>query len=368
MGKNCHLKPEVIANVINLHKQGIGLSEVAIATGLSERGARNWVNRFYEGGGVMMPTYKPRPGKSKITTPNTMRIIHNEIVANPAITSQQIKDNNPDAFKDISVRTITRRIKELGHRRVRPVKERELSFQQRMQRLAFAGKYGQWREEQWKWVLWSDETTFPVNRNFSRKRNRGHVTKHPESLVVWGCFGYYGLGALVMLPKSQYVNQHMNQDNYFELLCEYLPDAFERCHARVFMHDSAPRHRARSVVRWLLDCQVPFFHDWPGNSPDLNPIEDIWKIIKKGLQDKDVCTLPHLEAEIRTLWNNIPLETLRNLSTSLSMRLREVCWLNGENIQYPYKSDCKYTPFSFLRRKGKYYEYVVCVRVISFKN
>lgn len=339
MGKNCHLKPEVIACIIELHKHGIGVPQIATATGLSERGVRNWVKRFYVGGGVTMPTYKSRPGKSKITTPENLRIIMREIAANPTITSQQIKDNNPDALKDISVRTITRRIQELGHRRVRPVKEPELTLPQRIQRLAFATKYGLWKEEQWKWVLWSDETTFRVNRNFNRKRNGSHATKYPESLVVWGCFGYYGLGALVMLPKSKYVNQHMNKDNYFELLCEHLPDAFERCHAKIFMHDSAPRHRARAVVRWLRDCQVSFFHDWPGNSPDLNPIGDIWRIIKKGLQDKDVYTLPLLEAEIRNLWNNIPPETLRSLSTSLPRRLRDVCMRKGRIIQCPYFSD-----------------------------
>lgn len=61
--------------------------------------------------------------------------------------------------------------------------------------------------------------------------------------MVWGCFGYYGVGELVILPK----NIHMNKNNYLELLCDHLPDSFLKCQADFFMQDGAPCHTAQDV-------------------------------------------------------------------------------------------------------------------------
>ena len=83
----------------------------------------------------------------------------------------------------------------------------------------------------------------------------------------------------------------VNQHTYFELLCDNLPDSLEKCNASWFMQDGAPAHTARSVTQWLEDCGVDYFKKWPGNSPDLNPIEHVWHIIKKQLQDRDVSTV-----------------------------------------------------------------------------
>ena len=131
--------------------------------------------------------------------------------------------------------------------------------------------------------------------------------------MVWGCFSGQGLGQLVVLPK----NLRMNADYYLELSSDYLPDSFELCSAEVLQQDSAPAHTAKLVLQWLRDCEVPFISDWPGNSPDINPIENLWGIMKKALQGKDVSSVPRLEAAIHESWDNILADTIRNLALSL---------------------------------------------------
>ena len=44
----------------------------------------------------------------------------------------------------------------------------------------------------------------------------------------------------------------------------------------IFQHDCAPCHVAKSVTQWLQDNSVKTL-PWPGNSPDLSPIEDMWR-------------------------------------------------------------------------------------------
>ncbi|KAG0701669.1 Transposable element Tcb2 transposase [Chionoecetes opilio] len=132
-----------------------------------------------------------------------------------------------------------------------------------------------------------------------RTRNRGTGTDNANTPAerVHNTVGYAnppGLGKLVVVPKNLKVNQAV----YLELLCEHLSDSFELRRASVFQQDGAPAHTAKSVTQWLDDCMVPFLKDWPGNSLDLNPIENLWHMVKKDLQGKDVSSIPKLEKAI----------------------------------------------------------------------
>ena len=44
--------------------------------------------------------------------------------------------------------------------------------------------------------------------------------------------------------------------------------------------------------------------DWPGNSPDLNPIENAWNQIKTKLQDMQITSIPTLKEAIKDVWEN----------------------------------------------------------------
>ena len=47
----------------------------------------------------------------------------------------------------------------------------------------------------------------------------------------------------------------------------------------IFMHDLAPCHNSKST-RIFLDCKGICLLELPGNSPDLNLIENVWNIMK----------------------------------------------------------------------------------------
>ena len=68
------------------------------------------------------------------------------------------------------------------------------------------------------------------------------------------------------------------------------------------MHDLAPCHKAKVVSQFLESNQVNVL-PWPGNSPDLNPIENIWGIVKERIsQQTNITTKNLLIASITCTW------------------------------------------------------------------
>ncbi|KAG0714558.1 Transposable element Tcb1 transposase [Chionoecetes opilio] len=291
-----------------------------------------YLARFREEKSGETPSQKLRPGHPRKISHRSVNVPKRSLESTPRVTARVLKENNPEVFGAVSVRIVSRRVHELGYTSQKPLKKPLLTRAQRARRVTFTKKYLAWTDGDWLSVLWSDEATFTVtcNRGARVYRRPGSdplesqyvesTVKHPDSLMVWGCFSGRGLGKLVVLPKNLKVNQAI----YLELLCEHLPDSFELTRASVFQQDGAPAHTAKSVTQWLDDCMVPFIKDWPGNSPDLNPIENLWHMVKKDLQGKDVSSIPKLEKAIRESWANTSPEHLRNLALSLPRRLQAV--------------------------------------------
>ncbi len=53
----------------------------------------------------------------------------------------------------------------------------------------------------------------------------------------------------------------------------------------IFQQDLAPAHTAKTTKSWLNDHGVGVL-DWSANSPDLNPIENLWGIVKRKMRNK----------------------------------------------------------------------------------
>ena len=71
--------------------------------------------------------------------------------------------------------------------------------------------------------------------------------------------------------------------------------------SNVFMHDGAPCHTAKVVKTFLRRHRVDVL-EWPGNSPDLNPIENCWAIMKNKVGLGDISSVPRLMQQIRDIW------------------------------------------------------------------
>src|SRR5262249_15042686 len=109
-----------------------------------------------------------------------------------------------------------------------------------------------------------------------------------------------------------------------------------------FQQDNSGLHNAASTQTWLQEHGVEYI-DWPPFSPDLNPIEHAWALLKRAIRRK----YPHLRhlkdneldrAEFiecaKVAWAEIPQGALRGLIESMPNRLRAVIGARGWYTKY----------------------------------
>lgn len=145
-----------------------------------------------------------------------------------------------------------------------------------------------------KTLIFSDESKFcrlnmDNNKQVWRKPGTGLEPKHlfktrkfgGGSVMVWGCFGYLG--------KLEFIESTMKAEDYVDILsrkpmtsaAELGLDKF------IFVQDNDPKHTSKLTRNFLKAHEIETL-DWPAQSPDCNPIENLWgllrvKLVKKGL-------------------------------------------------------------------------------------
>ena len=114
-----------------------------------------------------------------------------------------------------------------------------------------------------------------------------------------------------------------------------IDDLFEgKTETCVFQHDSATCHTAKTVKNWFKAKKINVLK-WPGNSPVLNPIENLWSRLKKLVRkEKPGNRRQLIEAVIKSWFHVISTEDLGNLVDSMPRRIAAVIKSNGYPTKY----------------------------------
>ena len=88
----------------------------------------------------------------------------------------------------------------------------------------------------------------------------------------------------------------MKASNYIEVLQDHLLSFWDIHECNVFVHDGAPAHKAKGMKKWLEEHDIPVL-EWPGNSPDLDPIENAWNQMKNSVQKEQPSSIADLKKQ-----------------------------------------------------------------------
>ncbi len=122
------------------------------------------------------------------------------------------------------------------------------------------------------------------------------------------------------------VKERMNGAMYREILSEnLLPSAraLKMKRGWVFQHDNDSKHTARATKEWLRKKHFKVL-EWPSQSPDLNPIENLWRELKVCVAQRQPQNITALEEICMEEWAKIPATVCENLVKTYRKRLTSV--------------------------------------------
>ncbi len=101
----------------------------------------------------------------------------------------------------------------------------------------------------------------------------------------------------------------------------------------IFKQDLAPTHTAKGTKNWFNDNDVTVL-DWPANSPDLNPRENLWSIVKRKMRDTRPNNADGLKAAMKATWASITPEQCHRLIDSMPRCIDAVIHAKGGPTKY----------------------------------
>ena len=163
--------------------------------------------------------------------------------------------------------------------------------------------------------------------------------------MFWGAFAYRRRTSLVaLLGDPDSARGGVTGRCILDCLQENLPTIAEPGY--IFIQDNAPTHRARIVSSWLeewaIDNSVTLV-PWPPYSPDLNPIENVWKLLKEAIVTRhpELSDMPKNNYALQMLcqaaveaWEEIQDDLFEKLIISMQRRLQAVINANGWYTKY----------------------------------
>ena len=130
----------------------------------------------------------------------------------------------------------------------------------------------------------------------------------------------------------------MNAGKYTDVIQRKVVKDLERAFPSgggIFQQDLAPCHTAKKVKKIFADNDIKVL-EWPGNSPDLNPIENLWSIVKRRLLKMDCTTKTKLIAAIIAVWyrDQEIAQNCQNLVESMPKPVKELIKNRRGHISY----------------------------------
>ena len=347
---------QIRAQAITLLEEKYSYGVISKKLGRSKSWISKWANRYKRDPNETLQSRYKGGRKSVLTAAAQKLIRQSKYVRGQSLRKleSRLKDKRLGGCKETIRQYMRTTLKWKSFKRQKVPK---LTGAYKVCRVNFAKKF---KDIDWSRVMFTDESPFKLYYVPNSKNDvvwgsqESSVPCAPQvkfspSVLVWGGISSLGLTKLHIIPNKTSVNS-----TYYinEILEKEVKPAFQRTvvcsdltatklfhnnSEGLFQQDGARAHTSRASLEWLNTNINGYIspEDWPPNSPDLSPIENVWSIMAATVYaDPEPQTLNTLKRRLRKAWKSIPLKTLKNLIGSMPDRLETVLMSKGDTIKY----------------------------------
>lgn len=326
--------------ILQLHNEGYTQKEIAQLLFLSPATVNLWINRL---GDINSKKQTGRPRKTTVYDDDAIYELSRKDPFLPAT------DINRKLELNVSHQTVRNRLIEKGLKNCKPSTKPFLTEEHLKKRLEFALRYVHWTPEKWEKVFIADEKNFQSFGNafqrvwrpkLSRWGESDYITirRYHESVLnnrkksgrfsisIWGCIGLKNHIHLIKV-------KHLEHKYFIKEICEkFLKHDYDNAY---LLHDNAPVHTAKAAKQWYEENNITVLK-WPPNSPDLNPIENLWGKMEYMTKNRNPTSREHLWDIVQDAFQEIVAdeEYIKNLVRSMPKRLNDVIEAKGNFTKY----------------------------------
>lgn len=331
--------------IIGAWKFGHSEREIAEKIGHPKSTVHDTIVRYCETGSG---TSAPRSGRPKVLSDRDKRHLEIIVRSNRQQTTRQVHQNFVESSGTaVSISTIRRALYDAGYNSRVAARKPLISRKNRRDRLQWCRQHREWTEDDWKKVIWSDESRYTLFQNDGRTRvwrlqkERYDIdcvvptVKHGGGgVMVWGCFTWDCLGPLIRLEGA------INSQRYIEEVLEshlvpFIETFGDDADDYTFQQDNASIHTSKMTTSFFENSEITLM-TWPGQSPDLNPIEHLWDELERRIRKRE--PPPKNERELVVFlqdeWEKIPNIIFQNLILSMNNRIKAVLKAKGYATKY----------------------------------
>jgi transposase len=295
-----------------------------------------------------------RVGRPRKSTDRDERLLIRKALDDTKMPLRELKF---ESNSNLSISSIRRRLGEEHIKKWIAAERSRLTEAHASKCFDWSKEHLDWTVDDWRKYIWSDECSVEKGadpRQMWVFRRPGDAEKFKPknvkpkdkckgvSVMVWGCFASNIRGPLAVCHGHMKAVQYINilEDNLLPFI-ETLPDNIKNDVS--FQQDNATIHRARVTQGWFDDNEITVV-EWPPNSPDMNPIEHVWKALKAKLHARfpDTYALrggpervqEELAKRLQVVWAELEEEVFERLISSMPARVQALYDAKGWSTRY----------------------------------
>lgn len=319
--------------IIQLNQRGDSQRKIAHDVGVSKGAVQHILEKHRKGLEVK--------NKSKWCTPCKLsQRQKNKIIIQSKkdsfLTANQVRRscNLEDVVSVSTVKRVLRSAQLFGRvASKKPFLDKKLS----RRRMTWCSEKQGWEAVDWQKVIFTDESKIelmPRRRQYVRRKKNQQLLPHniiktkkfSPYVMIWGAIRYDGKRFIKRIVGT------LDSLGYQRILDEAIPWIYSTRY--VLQQDGASCHTSHSTMNYIRTKAIRMLQNWPPQSADLSPIENLWDFLKERVMDRKPTNVDELWTYTREEFHLIPLEYIQKLFDSMPRRIAAVREAKGGYTKY----------------------------------